>query len=65
MIVCHCKAITDRKIRELARRGARTGRDVGIECQAGTCCGGCAPLIEAMLRNSRRSRTGPSRVKTG
>ena len=61
MIVCHCKAITDRQIRDAARRGAKTGRDVAIQCQAGTCCGGCSPVIEQLLRASERAAKRPEK----
>lgn len=63
MIVCHCKAVTDRQIRDAARQGAKTGREVAVRCQAGSCCGGCAPVIEELLkvasRAARRSEKRP------
>ncbi len=49
MIVCHCHAVTDREIRRAAERGATTPREVGQHCQAGTCCGGCVPVVETIL----------------
>ncbi len=49
MIVCHCHAVTDREIRRAAERGATTPREVAQHCQAGTCCGGCVPVVETIL----------------
>ena len=65
MIVCHCKAVTDRQIKDAARRGARSCRDVANGCLAGSRCGGCVPLIEAMLKRVQRSRDSGSRVPRG
>jgi bacterioferritin-associated ferredoxin len=49
MIVCHCKAVNDRAIREVIERGARTPREVALACQAGRKCGGCIPVVRALL----------------
>ena len=49
MIVCHCKAVNDRAIREAIRRGARTPREVALACQAGRRCGGCIPTVRELL----------------
>ena len=53
MIVCHCKAVSDRAIREAIRRGAQTPREVAIACQAGRGrqCGGCIPLVREIIGN--------------
>jgi bacterioferritin-associated ferredoxin len=49
MIVCHCKAVNDRAIRDVIRRGARSPREVGLACQAGRRCGGCIPTVRELL----------------
>lgn len=49
MIVCSCKGITDQQVSAAIRAGARTLGDLGLACAAGTSCGGCRPLLEAML----------------
>lgn len=49
MLVCHCKRVCDRRIREAVRGGAASPCDVGRVCGAGTRCGGCQPLIEALV----------------
>lgn len=45
MLVCHCKVVNDRTVREAIRSGARTPRQVALACNAGRRCGGCRPLI--------------------
>jgi len=49
MIVCHCKAVNDRAIRDVIRRGARSPRQVALACQAGRRCGGCLPVVRELL----------------
>jgi bacterioferritin-associated ferredoxin len=49
MIVCHCRAVTDRAIRLAVRGGARSRRDVAEACSANLCCGGCAPVIDEII----------------
>jgi bacterioferritin-associated ferredoxin len=49
MLVCHCKRVCDRTIRDLVRSGASSPCEVGRACGAGTRCGGCQPLIEALV----------------
>ena len=50
MLICHCHAVSDGTIRESIRDGARSTDEVGAMCKAGTCCGGCRPAIEGLLR---------------
>lgn len=49
MLVCHCKAVYDRQIREAIHGGARDPFDVADVCEAGTVCGGCVPAICRVL----------------
>ena len=53
MIVCHCRAVTDRAIREVVRGGASTCREVARACHAGRMCGGCRPAIAALIEEER------------
>lgn len=53
MIVCHCRAVNDRAIREVVRSGASTCREVAIACHAGRICGGCRPAIAALIDEER------------
>jgi len=63
MYVCHCRAVTDRAIREAIDCGARDDRQVAMACGAGTGCGGCHAALRELLAEyglattERRRRT--------
>jgi bacterioferritin-associated ferredoxin len=52
MIVCVCKAVSDRQIRAAVRDGATSLRDISRELGVGTCCGKCVPAAKASLSES-------------
>jgi len=49
MVVCHCEAVNDERIRATVRSGAQTLADVAAGCRAGSRCGGCLPVVEELL----------------
>jgi len=49
MIICLCKGISDKHVREAIGRGAQTVEDVADDCGAGTGCGTCHGMLEMML----------------
>jgi len=49
MLVCVCRGVSDREVREVLARGASTLREVGRACGAGADCGSCRDLIRTML----------------
>jgi bacterioferritin-associated ferredoxin len=49
MWICLCKGVTDRRIREVIRAGARTVDDIKRETGAGTDCGDCLAAIRDLL----------------
>lgn len=49
MIVCICKAVSDRRIRNAVSEGASSLRDVSRELGVGTCCGKCVPQAREVL----------------
>ena len=53
MLVCHCKRVHCRDIRDALREGAETADDVGARCGAGTGCGGCRALVEKLVERER------------
>ena len=52
-IVCHCNAVRERTIEKAIRRGAMTIEDIRAECGAAARCGGCEPVVRAMLADQR------------
>jgi bacterioferritin-associated ferredoxin len=52
MIICVCKAVSDRHIRAAVNDGATCLRDLTRELGVGTCCGKCLPEARATLSDS-------------
>jgi bacterioferritin-associated ferredoxin len=59
MIVCVCKAVSDRHIKSAVKGGARNLRDLTRELGVGTCCGKCVPEARATLSASLEPRESP------
>jgi bacterioferritin-associated ferredoxin len=49
MLVCHCKAVHEARVRAAIDAGARDEFDVAEACGAGSDCGGCVPTITRLL----------------
>ena len=49
MIVCVCRAVSDRTIRTAIAEGAKTVQQVSQTCRAGDACGACCPTISRMM----------------
>ena len=52
MIICVCKAVSDRHIRAAVNCGASSLRDLTRDLGVGTCCGKCLPEAKAALSAS-------------
>lgn len=50
MIVCVCRAVSDRVIRATIHAGATTVSEVSRACRAGSCCGACRPAIGQLIK---------------
>lgn len=50
MLVCHCYAVNEARIRDCIAQGARDEAEVADECGAGSNCGGCVPTICRLMR---------------
>ncbi|WP_095982980.1 (2Fe-2S)-binding protein [Melittangium boletus] len=57
MIVCLCRAVSDRTIRARIAEGARTVEELGDACGAGTGCGGCHDQMTQLLGEARQTNT--------
>ena len=55
MIVCVCKAVSDRHIRNAVKGGAASLRDLTRELGVGTCCGKCLPEAKSALACSLKA----------
>ena len=49
MLICHCRAVNDRVIRDTIAAGARRPEDIALRCGAGSRCGGCLPALRELL----------------
>ena len=63
MLVCLCKGISDRRIRDEIRAGAHSLRDIQSSCGAGTDCRSCVRQIREMIGSSV-ARDGTSNNET-
>ena len=55
MLVCHCKRVSCRVIRECVQGGAKDTNSVSRACGAGTGCGGCRPLVKELVERELTS----------
>lgn len=55
MILCLCKAVSDRTIRSTVRQGARSVREIAAATGAGTDCGSCACDVRRILRETQQA----------
>lgn len=49
MYVCICNAVTDREIRDAARRGVRSMEALSAQLKVATCCGRCRDCAREVL----------------
>lgn len=49
MLVCICKGLSERAVKETIDAGASSVEAIGKACGAGTDCGTCQGALEAML----------------
>ena len=52
MIVCHCRVVSDRVVRESIQNGAADVATVMADTGAGTCCGGCLVTVEELVADA-------------
>jgi bacterioferritin-associated ferredoxin len=56
MIVCLCRGLAEHALRALIARGGDTRERLAAACGAGNDCGGCSPMLDALLEEVRRGR---------
>ncbi|MEO6629400.1 MAG: (2Fe-2S)-binding protein [Aquihabitans sp.] len=52
MVVCHCNVVSDRESRSAIAAGALDAAGLAARCGAGSRCGGCQPMVEAILHEA-------------
>jgi bacterioferritin-associated ferredoxin len=55
VVICHCHAVNDRRIRDEIASGAIDADALAERCGAGTRCGSCVPVVEAILATASAS----------
>lgn len=55
MIVCICRAVSDKHIRRAAAEGVTSLRELSRETGLGTCCGKCVPQAREVLAAAQSS----------
>ncbi len=53
MIVCLCRAVSDRDIRSSVRDGVRNIRQLRASLPVADCCGKCGPQVRELINASR------------
>jgi len=64
MLVCHCNGVSDKTVRRAVRQGAQSVSEVGRACGAGTCCQGCGPTINRIIRHESHRQANASETTT-
>jgi bacterioferritin-associated ferredoxin len=54
MIVCICRAVSDKTIHNAIENGAESIQEIGATCRAGTSCGACVPNMQRMIEEKKR-----------
>jgi len=62
MYVCVCHAVTDRQIREAARDGARTLKDLRRDLGVTRDCGRCASCARSCLDEANQNAEKPGKL---
>ena len=54
MVVCHCRAVSDCRVRQAIEAGAGDVEAIARQCGAGMACGGCRPALAMLLSDLAR-----------
>jgi bacterioferritin-associated ferredoxin len=55
MYICICNAISERQVRECAKRGARSVEEVAVELGVGAGCGRCLECTAEVIKEVHHS----------
>lgn len=59
MLICHCRAVNDRAVRDTIAAGACEPQQIASGCGAGSRCGGCIPALLELLAEALPSARSP------
>jgi bacterioferritin-associated ferredoxin len=65
MIICVCKAVSERHIRAAVKSGATRVQDLSRQLGLGTCCGKCLPEAKTALASSLGQRSDGCSASAG
>ena len=65
MIICVCKAVSDKHIRAAVADGITSMRELTRELRIGTCCGRCLPEAKAALAGCIAQSAGHAQQGVG
>jgi bacterioferritin-associated ferredoxin len=54
VIVCSCRAVTDRTVDAAIASGAHCIEDLAVRCADGSGCGGCWPELERLIHEHQQ-----------
>jgi bacterioferritin-associated ferredoxin len=64
MIVCVCRGVNEREVRDTIHAGCATEESIGQRCGAGTDCGSCLETLRELLQD-RRAHHAPAPAGSG
>ena len=62
MLICHCRAVSDKVLRCHLAAGVCHERDLIVRSGAGSRCGGCLPQLRQLLAEQRQVSGGLAEV---
>lgn len=64
-LVCLCNLVDEKEIKNLLKKGAETTADIQRLTRAGTSCGRCLPIIDALVEAHQKEKPKPQQGKLG
>ncbi|HLT27437.1 MAG TPA: (2Fe-2S)-binding protein [Zeimonas sp.] len=65
MIVCVCRAVSDRQIRSSLRDGVGTMQQLRSELGVASCCGKCGPRVRELIDEHRAGQASQESALLG
>jgi bacterioferritin-associated ferredoxin len=62
MYACVCFSVTEEEVQDEVLSGARTERELGERCGAGTSCGTCVERLGCLIETALRDRSAAAKL---